>query len=55
MANKKHVIITGAGPVGCVTALILVKAGIKVTLLEAESSLLLDMRSISGPAGGVAR
>jgi 3-(3-hydroxy-phenyl)propionate hydroxylase len=45
MANKKHVIITGAGPVGCVTALILVKAGIKVTLLEAENSLLLDMRA----------
>jgi 3-(3-hydroxy-phenyl)propionate hydroxylase len=45
MPNKKHVIITGAGPVGCVSALILAKAGIHVTLLEAESDLPLDMRA----------
>ena len=45
MTNKKHVIITGAGPVGCVSALILAKAGIHVTLLEAESDLPLDMRA----------
>ena len=45
MTNKKHVIITGAGPVGCVAALILAKAGIHVTLLEAESDLPLDMRA----------
>ena len=43
--NKKHVVITGAGPVGCVSALILAKAGIHVTLLEAESDLPLDMRA----------
>ncbi len=45
MMNKKHVVITGAGPVGCVSALILAKAGIHVTLLEAESDLPLDMRA----------
>ena len=45
MTNKKHVIITGAGPVGCVSSLILAKAGIHVTLLEAESDLPLDMRA----------
>jgi 3-(3-hydroxy-phenyl)propionate hydroxylase len=45
MTNKKHVIITGAGPDGCVAALILAKAGIHVTLLEAESDLPLDMRA----------
>ena len=43
--NKKHVVITGAGPVGCVSTLILAKAGIHVTLLEAESDLPLDMRA----------
>jgi 3-(3-hydroxy-phenyl)propionate hydroxylase len=45
MSNKSHVIITGAGPVGCVSALILAKAGIHVTLLEAEDDLPLDMRA----------
>jgi len=45
MANEKHVIITGAGPVGCVSTLVLAKAGIRVTLLEAESELPLDMRA----------
>jgi 3-(3-hydroxy-phenyl)propionate hydroxylase len=45
MMNKKHVIITGAGPVGCVSALILAKGGIHVTLLEAEPDLPLDMRA----------
>ncbi|MBT7956431.1 MAG: FAD-dependent monooxygenase [Rhodospirillaceae bacterium] len=45
MANNKHVVIAGAGPVGCTTALMLAQADIKVTLLEAESELLLDMRA----------
>ena len=45
MLNKSHVIITGAGPVGCVSALILAKAGIHVTLLEAEDHFPLDMRA----------
>ena len=45
MANKKHVIIAGAGPVGCSTALALAQAGIQVTILEAEPELLLDMRA----------
>ena len=45
MKEKSHVIITGAGPVGCVSALILAKAGIHVTLLEAENDLPLDMRA----------
>lgn len=45
MTKKKHVIITGAGPVGCVSALIIAKAGINVTLLEAEKELPLDMRA----------
>ena len=45
MKKKKHVIITGAGPVGCVSALIIAKAGINVTLLEAEKDLPLDMRA----------
>jgi len=45
MSNTKHVVITGAGPVGCATALMLAQADIKVTLLEAESDLVLDMRA----------
>jgi 3-(3-hydroxy-phenyl)propionate hydroxylase len=45
MANQKHVVITGAGPVGTTAALMLAKAGIKVTILEAENDLLLDMRA----------
>jgi len=45
MTTEKHVIITGAGPVGCVSTLILAKAGVRVTLLEAESELPLDMRA----------
>ena len=45
MAKKNHVVITGAGPVGCISALILAKAGVHVTLLEAESELPLDMRA----------
>ena len=45
MAKQKHVVIAGAGPVGCTTALVLAQADIKVTILEAESGLLLDMRA----------
>jgi 3-(3-hydroxy-phenyl)propionate hydroxylase len=41
----KDVIIAGAGPVGCVAALILARAGLRVTVLEAESDLLRDMRA----------
>ena len=44
MPGLKPVIIAGAGPVGCVSALILSNAGIPVTILEAEDDLIIDMR-----------
>ena len=45
MAIRNNVIIAGAGPVGCVAALILSNAGIPVTLLEAEAGLIQDLRA----------
>jgi 3-(3-hydroxy-phenyl)propionate hydroxylase len=45
MDINNHVIIAGAGPVGCTAALILAQAGIKVTLLESEASLIEDLRA----------
>lgn len=45
MSEKKNVVIAGAGPVGGVSALILARAGIPVTLLEAEPELPTDMRA----------
>jgi 2-polyprenyl-6-methoxyphenol hydroxylase-like FAD-dependent oxidoreductase len=45
MSKKQNVVIAGAGPVGCVAALILARAGVPVTLLEAERQLPADMRA----------
>ena len=45
MANDKQVVIAGAGPAGCVAALILARAGISVQVLEAEPDVVLDMRA----------
>jgi 3-(3-hydroxy-phenyl)propionate hydroxylase len=45
MDINNHVIIAGAGPVGCTAALILAQAGVKVTLLESEASLIEDLRA----------
>jgi len=44
MASQPQVIIAGAGPVGCTAALILVRNGIRVTLLEREAGLAEDLR-----------
>ncbi|HEY5608617.1 MAG TPA: FAD-dependent monooxygenase [Alphaproteobacteria bacterium] len=40
----ERVIVAGAGPVGCVAALALARAGVPVVLLEAEAELPLDLR-----------
>jgi 3-(3-hydroxy-phenyl)propionate hydroxylase len=45
MALEDRVIVVGAGPVGAVTALALVKKGIPVTLLEAEPEPPEDQRA----------
>lgn len=45
MREASRVLIAGAGPVGCVAALILARAGIAVTMLEAEDTLPLDLRA----------
>ena len=45
MAKNKQVVIAGAGPVGCVAALVLGRAGISVQLLESESELIPDLRA----------
>jgi len=45
LSNQVQVIIVGAGPVGCVTGLILARAGISVLILESEPSLVLDLRA----------
>ena len=37
--NTRQVVIAGAGPVGCVTALILARADVSVTILEAGEDL----------------
>jgi 2-polyprenyl-6-methoxyphenol hydroxylase-like FAD-dependent oxidoreductase len=39
MEKRRHVIVAGAGPVGMVTALGLARAGIPVTVIEAESKI----------------
>ncbi|MCZ6664419.1 MAG: FAD-dependent monooxygenase, partial [Gammaproteobacteria bacterium] len=44
MTKDTQVVIAGAGPVGCVVALILARAGVSVRLLEAEPNLVKDMR-----------
>ncbi len=43
--NNSHVLIAGAGPVGMVSALVLGRAGIAVTLLESASGLSMDLRA----------
>ncbi len=45
MAKRKQVVIAGAGPVGCVAALILARAGVSVLVLEAEADLKSDLRA----------
>ena len=45
MDNKTQVVIAGAGPVGCVAGLILVRAGISVVILETESDLIPELRA----------
>ncbi len=45
MAAEDRVLIAGAGPVGCVAALHLARAGIPVTLVEAEAALPMDLRA----------
>lgn len=45
MQNEKPVIIAGAGPAGCATALYLAQQNIPVVLLEAETELPIDLRA----------
>jgi 3-(3-hydroxy-phenyl)propionate hydroxylase len=45
MARQTTVVIAGAGPVGCVAALILARAGVSVQILEAEADLISDLRA----------
>ena len=45
MSNNDRVLIAGAGPVGCTTALYLAQRGVKVTVLEACETLPLDLRA----------
>jgi 3-(3-hydroxy-phenyl)propionate hydroxylase len=40
-----HVIVAGAGPVGCVAAAVLAQRGVQVTLLEAEATLPRQLRA----------
>ena len=40
-----HVVVAGAGPVGCVAAAVLVKNNVRVTLLEAAPSLPVELRA----------
>lgn len=45
MSVEKRVLIAGAGPVGIISALLLVKQGIPVTLFELEPDLTIDLRA----------
>jgi len=40
-----HVVVAGAGPVGCVAAAVLADRGVRVTLLEAEATLPRQLRA----------
>lgn len=44
-SGSKHVLIAGAGPVGLISALVLGKAGIQVTLFETSAGLNRDLRA----------
>ena len=44
-ASNSGVLIAGAGPAGCVAALILARAGVPVALFEAASELPTDLRA----------
>ncbi|MEM7523027.1 MAG: FAD-dependent monooxygenase [Pseudomonadota bacterium] len=44
-SETDRVLIAGAGPAGCVAALILARAGVPVTLFEAETELPTDLRA----------
>lgn len=43
--KNSHVVIAGAGPVGMVSALVLGRAGVSVTLLESAANLSMDLRA----------
>jgi 3-(3-hydroxy-phenyl)propionate hydroxylase len=45
MAKHDRVVVVGAGPVGSLAAFLLARAGIPVTLLEAEAALVIDYRA----------
>ena len=45
MPADKRVLIAGAGPVGMISALVLAKAGMKVSLFERRSELAEDLRA----------
>ena len=44
-SSRTQVAIAGAGPVGCLLALMLARAGVKVSVLEAEPGLVQDLRA----------
>ena len=44
-ATAPHVVVAGAGPVGCVAAAVLAKADVRVTLVEAAPSLPRELRA----------
>jgi 3-(3-hydroxy-phenyl)propionate hydroxylase len=43
--HQAHVVVTGAGPVGLVSALLLANQGVKVTVLESAQALNQDLRA----------
>jgi 3-(3-hydroxy-phenyl)propionate hydroxylase len=43
--KQPHILVAGAGPVGMVSALVLGRAGVAVTLLESASGLSMDLRA----------
>ncbi len=45
MVDGDRVLVTGGGPVGSLTAFLLARKGIPVTVFEAESGLVIDYRA----------